>query len=465
MSQLTFYGATGTVTGSRHFLQLNNNNYLVDCGMFQGKKENRQKNWEPFPVPVKEINRVFLTHAHIDHSGFFPRLVKDGYRGPVHCTHATRDLCNILLMDSAHLQEEDAFWANKKGYSKHSPALPLFTTADAEQALTLFQPKFYGEDYFIEDGIRVKFKDAGHILGSSFVEFKTSDSSNTRKILFSGDMGRPRSTVLRDPTQVFNVDYLVLESTYGDRLHDDGDPAVELARVVNASVERGGVLVIPSFAVGRTQTLLYVLRELEEAGKIPALPVYVDSPMAIKTTDVFDKHQADFNLPSRILTLSDKDIFQPKNLHIARTREQSMMINEISKNAIILSASGMATGGRILHHLEIRLPNPKNTILLIGYQAEGTRGRTIEQGNPTVKIHGQEIPIKAHIEKITGYSGHADYNEILAWLMGFNRPPKKTFIVHGEPEASASLAEKIRSRFNWDVVIPEYGSSHELDMD
>jgi len=464
MARLTFYGATGTVTGSRYLLELKNKKYLIDCGLFQGKKANRLKNWEPFPVSPNEIDRVFLTHAHIDHTGFFPRLVKDGFKGPVHCTRATRDLNNIMLLDSAHLQEEDAKWANKKGFSKHKPALPLYTTKDAENALKLFEPKYYGEEFFMDDNIRIKFKDAGHILGSAFVEFRTRNNDKIRKILFSGDMGRPDRPVLRDPTQVFNVDYLILESTYGDRLHDNGDPTADLARIINESVERGGVLVIPSFAVGRTQTLLFVLRELEEQGKIPSLPVYIDSPMAIKTTDVFENHLANFNITTRMLTLAGKDVFHPKQLHISKTREQSIEINSIEKNAIIISASGMITGGRILHHMFERLPNPKNTVLLIGYQAEGTRGRTILDGDEYVKIHGQQIPVKAKIESITSYSGHADYNEILAWLMGFNKPPEKTFIVHGEPEASQAMTEKIRNLFGWDVVIPQFGENFEIDM-
>ena len=465
MTAITFLGGTGTVTGSKFMLDLNTHKWLVDCGLFQGKKEFRLKNWEDFPVPPHEIDEVFLTHAHIDHTGYLPRLSKFGFSGRIRCTRATKDLCDIMLRDSAHLQEEDAAWANKKGYSKHKPALPLYTMEDAEKALTLFSPVFYGEERRYDDSkIRVKFKDAGHILGSSFVEFKREYGPTNRKILFTGDIGRPDKHLLKDPTQVFNVDYLILESTYGDRLHEDTHPVEDLKRVIVQSVERQGVLVVPAFAVGRTQTLLYLIRELEEAGDIPSLPVYMDSPMAINTSAVFRAHMPDFNIATRVETIEGKEVFRPKQLHICRTREESIKINEIAHSAIIISASGMASGGRILHHLEKRLPRAENTVLFIGYQAQGTRGRTIVDGQPSVRIHGQDIPIQAHVERIDGFSGHADYQEILAWLMGFNKPPEKTFIVHGEEEASRSLAEKITARFGWNVVVPRLGEQYELDF-
>lgn len=464
MEKLTFFGATGTVTGSRFLLELRGKKLLIDCGLFQGPKQNRLKNWEPFPVPPADVDKVLLTHAHIDHTGYLPRFCKAGFSGQIHCTHATYDLCRILLKDSAHLQEEDAYWANKKGFSKHKPALPLYTVKDAEKALTLFAPLHYGEDFYFSDNLRLKFKDAGHILGSSFIDIKTTNTKNPRKILFSGDIGRPKRQFLREPVQAFNVDYLILESTYGDRLHDDVSPEEELVKVIKDSIKRGGVLLIPSFAVGRTQTLLYIIRELEEQGKIPSLPVYVDSPMAIDATDIFRKRISDLNLSSRILTLKKIRIFHPKQLRLCESKEQSIAINQQKSRAIIISASGMATGGRILHHLRQRLPYPENTILFIGYQAEGTRGRTILEGKPHVKLHGKHIPIKANIENISGFSGHADYNEILAWLMGFNKPPEKTFITHGEAEASASLADKIRKQFGWNVVIPDFGDSFELNI-
>jgi metallo-beta-lactamase family protein len=464
MAKLTFYGATGTTTGSRFLLELGERKILIDCGMFQGPKANRLKNWDKFPVPPAEIDRILLTHAHIDHTGYLPRLCRQGFSGPVHCTDATHDLCEILLKDSAHLHEEDAYWANKKGYSRHKPAQPLYTVKDAEKSLSLFAPLHYGEGLYIDDTARVKFKDAGHILGSALIDIKTGDNRRGRKILFSGDIGRPDKQLLKDPVQVFSVDYLILESTYGDRLHDEASPVDELARVINESVERGGVLVIPSFAVGRTQTLLYLIRELEEQDKIPSLPVYVDSPMAIDTTDIFRKRISDFDIASRVLTLKGVEIFRPRQLHLCETREQSKAINERQSQAIIISSSGMVTGGRVLHHMVQRLPHPENTILFIGYQASGTRGRSILERQPSVKIHGRQIPIKAGVEKISGFSGHADYNEILAWLLGFDRPPEKTFIVHGEPESSTALAEKIREKLGWEVVIPDFGQTFEIEL-
>ncbi len=464
MGKLTFYGATGTTTGSRFLLELHGRKILVDCGMFQGRKANRLKNWDEFPVKPSEIDRILLTHAHIDHTGYLPRLCKEGFSGSIHCTDATHDLCEILLKDSAKIQEEDAYWANKKGYSKHKPAQPLYTVKDAEKSLSFFAPLHYGEDFYIDDTARLKFKDAGHILGSALVDIKTGDNKRSKKILFSGDIGRPDKQLLRDPVQVFSVDYLILESTYGDRLHDEVSQVDELARVIQESVKRGGVLVIPSFAVGRTQTLLYLIRELEEQGRIPSLPVFVDSPMAIDVTDIFRKRISDFDITSRVLTLKGVGIFRPRQLRLCDTREQSKAINNRESQAIIISSSGMVTGGRILHHMVQRLPQRENTILFIGYQASGTRGRMILEGQPSVKIHGRQIPINARVEKISGFSGHADYNEILAWLMGFDRPPEKTFIVHGEPEASTSLAERIRDKLGWDVVIPGFGESFEIGI-
>lgn len=463
MPRLIFLGATGTVTGSRFVLETEERRLLIDCGLFQGLKENRLKNWDPFPIPPPDIDCVLLTHAHIDHSGYLPRFCQHGFKGKIHCTYATRDLCEIMLRDSGHIQEEDAYWANKKGFSKHRPARPLYTVEDAEQALSHFDPVYYGQDLFVTDKLRVKFRDAGHILGSSFVDVKTTRSEETRRIVFSGDLGRPARPILRDPVQVFEVDYLILESTYGNRLHNDNSPQEKLARVINESVERGGVLVIPAFAVGRTQELLFNIRELEEQERIPSLPVYVDSPMAIDVTSVFERSSADYGLSARTLALSGKRILHPGQVLFTRTREQSQAINEEKSRAIVISASGMATGGRVLHHLKYRLPNPNDTILFIGYQAEGTRGRTILEGKPEVKIHGQQIPIRARIENISGFSAHADYNEILAWLIGFNRPPLKTFIVHGEPDASAALAEKIREKLRWDVVIPKFNEGFDLD--
>jgi metallo-beta-lactamase family protein len=463
MTKLTFLGATGTVTGSRFFLEIDGHSLLLDCGLFQGLKKNRLRNWEPFPIAPADLDRVFLTHAHIDHSGYLPRLCKQGFKGKVHCTHATHNLCEILLRDSGHLQEEDATYANKRGFSKHKPALPLYTVEEAEKALSQFEPYHYGEDIFLTDSLRVKFKDAGHILGSSFIDVKSMNDGRANRIVFSGDLGRPARPILRDPVQPFEVDHLILESTYGNRLHQNETPEKDLAAVINASVDRGGVLVIPSFAVGRTQQLLYALRELEEDKEIASLPVYVDSPMAIDTTTVFENNKGCYGLVAKVLEIRGTSILKPQQLKFCRHRDESKALNKIKKKAIIISASGMATGGRILHHMRYRLPSGRDTILFIGHQAEGTRGRKILDGIPTVRIHGEDVPIKARVENISGFSAHADYNEILAWLMGFNRPPKQTFIVHGEPDASSSLAEKITARLGWNVIIPKFQESFTLD--
>ena len=452
------------MTGSRHLLELNGMNLLIDCGSFQGTKENRLRNWMPFPVPANSIDRVLLTHAHLDHSGHIPRLVREGFTGPVNCTYATRDLSDILLRDSAHLQEEDAQRANEKGYSKHTPALPLYTVEDAEQSLKLFSPLHYGEELTLDTTVRVKFRDAGHILGASQIDIKNGSRKTSRKILFSGDLGRPDQPILSDPAQVYDVDYLVLESTYGDRIHDRTEPKLQLAQVINQSIERGGVLVIPSFAVGRTPTMLYTIRELEDEGLIPVIPVYVDSPMSIRATAVFEEHLNDLDITSRRKFMDGKQLFRPQQVNFAMTSTESRAVNQVRERAIIISSSGMATGGRILHHLEQRLPHRNNTILFIGYQAEGTRGRTMLEGAKEVRIHGAEVPVAAHVESITSYSGHGDYQELLAWLMGFNHAPEKVFLVHGEPDALTSLSEKIREQFGWETVVPKLGESYELDL-
>jgi len=462
MPSLTFLGATGTVTGSRFLLKTAHKQYLIDCGLFQGLKELRLRNWEPFPISPEDIDAVILTHAHIDHTGYLPRLVHYGFKGTIYATTATTDLCQILLPDSAHLQEEDAEYANKKHFSKHSPALPLYTTEDALQALELFTPIAYGSRLQLDDGVSLTFRDAGHILGSSFIDLRLSIDGEQRRLLFSGDLGRPNQPILRDPHTVFGADYLIVESTYGDRLHGNEDPKEVMARIINESIRRGGVLLIPSFAVGRTQELLYTIRELEEANRIPHLPIYMDSPLAIKATKIFSKNKQDFDLKSKTLELKGKNVLETAQLHFAQTQEESKAINKIKSNAIIISASGMATGGRILHHLFNRLPDPKNTVLFIGYQAVGTRGRTILDGAESVKIHGQYVPIRAHIESTSCFSAHADYHEILAWLSNFNSGPRKVFIVHGEPEPARSLSDKINQHFGWSTELPEYLSQYQI---
>ncbi|HDP67040.1 MAG TPA: MBL fold metallo-hydrolase [Candidatus Marinimicrobia bacterium] len=462
MAKLTFLGATQTVTGSKFLLEADGKKLLIDCGLFQGLKELRLRNWEDFPIDPKDIDMVILTHAHIDHTGYLPKLVQLGFKGKVYATPATADLCGIMLPDSAHLQEEDAKYANKKQFSKHKPALPLYTVTDAERALELFEPLPYGKKINLSPNVTLCYRDAGHILGSAFVDIRIQQEKGERRILFSGDLGRPAQPILRDPHTVYGTDYLVIESTYGDRLHGETDRKEDLARIINESYERGGVLIIPSFAVGRTQELLFTIRELEEEQRIPVMPIFIDSPMAINATDVFEKNTQDHDLESKVAALKGVEILKTNDLRIAQTAEQSKAINNISGKAIIISASGMVTGGRILHHLVNRLGNPQNTVLFIGYQAEGTRGRTILEGAETVKIHGQQVPINARIEQISGFSAHADYNEILAWLSNFNEAPRKIFIVHGEASQSVALGKRIEEKFSWETLIPEYLQSFEL---
>ncbi len=463
-TRLSFYGAAGTVTGSSFLLETRGKKLLVDCGLFQGPKAHRLKNWDAFPYSPSEIDQVMLTHAHVDHIGLLPKLKKQGYEGHIRCTHATADLAKILLPDTGHLQEEEAKWANKKGYSKHHPAKPLFTRQDAEAVIPLLSGVHYGEHFAPVDHVRGQYRDAGHILGSAMLDLKSQRLQGERKLVFSGDVGRPLDAILQPPSQVYNVDYLVLESTYGNRLHEETEPVRELVRVINESMDRGGLLVIPAFAVGRTQTLLFLIRQLETAGKIPKVPVYVDSPMAVEALSAHKAHVPQLNLMARKLTVAGTRIFHPEKLKLSVTRDESIAINKVRRGAIVISASGMVTGGRILHHLNERLPNPDNTVLFIGYQAEGTRGRALMEGKPTIRMFGGNVPVNARIESISGFSGHADHDEILAWLMGFNRAPERVFLVHGESGATENMAELIRKRFGWDVTIPQQGDSFILDF-
>lgn len=461
---LAFHGAVGTVTGSRYLLELNGRRLLVDCGLFQGPKRNRLKNREPFPVEPASIDAVLLTHAHIDHIGYLPALVKDGFAGPIYCTHATKELAGILLPDAGHLQEEEADWVNRKGYSKHKPAKPLFTEEDARAVMPYFQSVHYGEHIAVAPDSRAKYRDTGHILGAGFIDLKTQGTGRSRKIVFSGDIGRPEDALLRAPVPAYNVDYLVVESTYGDRLHTEGFNEDALVAVIERALRRGGVLVIPAFAVGRSQTLLYVLRKLEAAGRIPEVPIYLDSPMANHALHIHRNHVADLNLTCRKELLAGVPIFHPKRLRLSASRKESMAINAVKGGAIIISASGMATGGRILHHLQQRLPDARNTVLFIGYQAEGTRGRTLLEGRDTVKIFNENVPVNAHIERIEGFSGHADYREILAWMMGFNKAPESVFVVHGESASAQAMAGHIQRQFRWKAHVPTEGDAFALDL-
>ncbi|MDQ8182164.1 MBL fold metallo-hydrolase [Pelagicoccus sp. SDUM812005] len=462
---LRFLGAAGTVTGSRHLIETRGKRILVDCGLFQGPKRNRLKNWDPFPVDPASIDCVLLTHAHVDHIGYLPRLVKDGFRGRVYGTHPTIDLARILLADTAHLQEEEAKYANKKGYSKHSPALPLFNRRDADRAGDLLYGVSYGDEFAPIDGIVGKYRDVGHILGSAFLGLKTTDRSDgPKKLLFSGDIGRPRDSILRPPSQPYNVDYLVMESTYGDRLHSPDNVRAELVEALQKAFSRNAPVMIPSFAVGRSQSLLYLIRELEEDGSIPSVPIYLDSPMALKALETHQNHLRDLNLTCRAKALSGTDIFRPRQLHLISHQRDSKALCKTTDRCIIIAGSGMVAGGRILHHLRQNLPNPLATVLFVGYQAEGTRGRALRDGKQSIRMFGQDIAVRAHIDAIDGFSGHADYLEMLAWLMAFNKPVSRVFLTHGEPEAASALQARIREEFNWPVSVAEEDTPYTIDF-
>jgi metallo-beta-lactamase family protein len=436
---------------------------MIDCGLFQGPRELRERNWEPQPINPASIGWVLITHAHIDHTGYLPRLVKGGFTGPVYATSATADLLKILLPDSGRIQEEDAEYANRKQYSKHKPALPLYTEQDAERALRQVRGVGYGEPVRLSKFISARFIPAGHILGSSFVEIEVSEANREPfKIMFSGDVGRYDEPILNDPSPIDEADYLLVESTYGNRLHEDSDPKARLAEIINTTAERGGKIIIPAFAVGRTQLLVYYLRELEDEGRIPVLPVFVDSPMAVSTTKLYSKHTEDHDLDMQRLTDDNRNPLATRNFSLVTGRSGSKSLYEMKDPAIIISASGMATGGRVLHHLAQNLPDPASAVVLVGYQAAGTRGRRLQDGEEEIKIHGQMVEVNARIEAIGSLSAHADSGELMRWLKGFKRPPRTTFIIHGEPDSAAALRDKIAGELGWQVVVPTYKQEVEL---
>ncbi|HEV2669326.1 MAG TPA: MBL fold metallo-hydrolase [Blastocatellia bacterium] len=463
MATIQFLGATRTVTGSKHLIEVDGYRTLVDCGLFQGLKELRLRNWEPFPLNPASINSVILTHAHIDHTGYLPRLARDGFDGPVYATPATVELARILLPDSARLQEEEADYANKTGASKHKPALPLYTERDASHALRLLESVNYHKRIQLTKKLSFEFVTAGHILGSSFVVFDFESSGGRRKqMILTGDLGRYDEPIINDPSNVDRADYIVVESTYGNREHPDFDVKAKLAEIINETVRRGGHILIPSFAVGRAQLLLFLIRELEEENRIPILPVFVDSPMAGKVTKLYLRHKEDHDPEMKELSYGGKNPLATKRFNLARTIQESKGVSAEEESTIVISASGMATGGRILHHLRKRLPDERNTVVFVGFQALGTRGRRLVDGEKEVKIFGEFVPVRAHIERLENLSAHADSREILRWLGGFKRAPEKVFLVHGEPEAQEALKDKIVEKFGWPVEIPEYLEKFEL---
>jgi len=451
--ELTFLGATGTVTGSKYLLKSGDRQILIDCGLFQGLKQLRLRNWAKLPVNPAKIDAVVLTHAHIDHSGYLPVLVKNGFSGKVYCSEGTADLCKIMLPDSAHLQEEEAEYANRRGFSKHHPALPLYTKEDAENALSLLTPIRFEQEVDLGDGLTLRLSPNGHILGSAFVRIHNKKTS----VLFSGDIGRANDILMRPPVRIKQADYLLIESTYGNRLHQNNDPKVKLAAIINKTVKRKGVVVIPVFAVGRAQELLYYIHLLKATGEIAAdTPVYLNSPMAVDATEIFNLYHDEHRLSADQCTA----LFS--TAHVVNSIEQSKALNEAKGPMIILSASGMASGGRVVHHLKAFATNANNTILFVGFQAAGTRGAAMLDGAESIKIHGEYIPVRAHVELISNLSAHADYAEILDWLAGFESAPKKTFIVHGEPVAADAMRRHIEEKLHWQVVVPEYLQTVEL---
>lgn len=443
---LSFLGGASTVTGSKFLLEDGARRILVDCGLFQGLKELRLRNWAPFPIPPGSIDAVLLTHAHIDHSGYLPTLVRDGFAGKIHCSHASLELCEILLRDSGFLQEKDAEFANRHGFSKHKPALPLYTLKDAEAALPHFSSVPFHQPIQLEGGPKVTLRRAGHILGAASIECEWRGM----KIVFSGDLGRFNDAMMVDPEPVPSADYLVVESTYGNRRHDRMDPQDALADIINRTTTRGGTVIIPAFAVGRVQSLLYHLERLSAAGRLTNVPIFLDSPMAINASEMLCTHLEDHRLPAAAC-IKACDI-----AHYVRGVEESKALTHNPVPKVIISASGMATGGRVLHHLKRYAPDRRSTILFAGFQAAGTRGAAMVAGAESVKIHGGIIPVRAEVQNLSMLSAHADADEIMTWLRGFQAAPRMTFISHGEPDASEALRRRIETELGWPCKIPEH---------
>jgi metallo-beta-lactamase family protein len=463
MAKITFLGAAGTVTGSKYLVEASGKRLLVDCGLFEGTKELEQRNWQNLAVDPGTIDWLLLTHAHIDHTGYIPRIVRNGFRGPIYANAATIELCNLLLPDSAHLQEEDAQFIAKKGYSQHNPPLPLYTVAESQAALRQFKEIPRAAPFTISQEFSVRPHDPGHILGSTWLELAITENGKQTLVVFSGDLGRYGQPILKDPEAPTRADYLLCEATYGDRDHPTGSVADVLADVIGRTATRGGVAVIPAFAVDRTQQIMYFLRELEDQRRIPILPVYMDSPMAISVTDFYLRHREDHK-PEFVKEedSGDRDPLNVHEVHMMRSPDDSKKINGVNSPCIIVSASGMATGGRVLHHLAQRLPDSRNTVLLVGYQAEGTRGRALQDGAKTVTLFGQQVAVRAEIATIGQLSAHAGKSELLRWLSGFQEAPKQTFLIHGEPVALNSLHDAIVSQHQWPVTIPAQLQSFDL---
>jgi metallo-beta-lactamase family protein len=466
MATLSFWGGVGTVTGSKYLIETEQAQVLVDCGMFQGLKELRELNWQDPPFDPRALDAVLITHAHIDHTGYLPRLVRQGFKGPVYCSRGTADLLKILLPDAGRLQEEDADYRNRHKVTRHKPALPLYTEDDAFAALELVRPlPNDGVAVEVAKGIRAGFRIAGHILGSSLVlveiEGAGADKAG-RRVLFSGDLGHYDQPIIRDPVVPPQCDYLLVESTYGDRLHDPEDPKAALTRIITDAAKRNGVVLIPAFAVGRTQELIYLIREMEDEKAIPVLPVYVDSPMAAKATTAYATRKEEHDEDYASVLAQQRHPLRTNSMITASSKAQSKSLNQAQGARVIISASGMMTGGRVLHHAIRLVPDPDTTLVFVGYQAVGTLGRRILDGEQEVRILGQRIPVRCRLDKIGGFSAHADWKEVIRWLEGLPTGPRQTFLTHGEPPAANAMAAHIKERFGWTASVPTYGERFEL---
>jgi len=469
LAYIQFLGAAGTVTGSKHLISTGDESgksgfqVLIDCGLFQGHKDWRERNWSDTPVPAAKIDAVILTHAHLDHCGWIPRLVKEGFRGPIYATSPTIDLCGIILPDSGHLQEEDARYYNKTNKSKHKPALPLYTFVEAQNSLQYFKPVQVGEDVRLSPELSLRFVRAAHILGSCMAEITLNTEGKERRLLFSGDIGRvrdhkvaPGKVVHSGPTEGESADVVVMESTYGNRVHPKEDPMPELAGLIRTTAERGGSVVVPAFAIERTQKFVFMLKHLIESGQIPRIPVFCDSPMAIKAVEIFLKHDEEYSDETRDMVRQYGSPLAWPGFTFASTPEESKRINEALMPSVIISSSGMVTGGRVLHHLAQRLPDPRNLVLFIGFQAPGTRGFLIKSKIPEIKIFGDFVPVRAQIAALEQFSDHADPPELLQWLRTFRNQPAATYLVHGETDASGQLRDLMQKELGWNVEVAQY---------
>lgn len=469
MPYIQFLGAAGVVTGSKHLINTGDETgssgfqALVDCGLFQGQKEWRERNWQDLPIDAKKIDAVILTHAHLDHSGWIPRLIKQGFTGPIYATPATIELCGILLRDSGHLQEEDANFHNKHKTAKHDPALPLYTEQDAENCLRYFQPVEVGTDKQLSSEFSFRYFRAAHILGSSMAQITLKQDGGTRMLVFTGDIGRVRDTTVAPgkvlhsgPAEPGSPDVMVMESTYGNRAHPDTDPRPQLAELIKQAVQRGGSVVVPAFAVERTQKFVFMLKEMMEAGQIPRVPVHIDSPMAIQAVQIFLKHTEEFTDDTKALIAKFGSPLQWQGFYFDSTAEQSKKINDQRYPCIIISSSGMVTGGRIQHHLIQRLPDPRNLVIFIGFQAPGTRGAQLKAGATTIRMFGQDVTVRAQIAALEQFSDHADTRELLNWLKTFPNAPSATYLVHGEPVAATQLQQAISSEMHWHVEVARW---------